>query len=103
MSEERQAPAPPVTRPAVSRSESALVAEVRRALGREGLAAAGMVVAVSGGPDSVALLRALLLARSAPTPLVVAHLNHRLRGAESDADQDFVRGLHARLAVEYEN
>jgi tRNA(Ile)-lysidine synthase len=61
--------------------------------------AAGLVVAVSGGPDSVALLRVLLAARDTdlPLPLVVAHLNHQLRGAESDADEDFVVRLHGQL------
>lgn len=58
---------------------------------------AGLVVAVSGGPDSVALLR-LLLALPVPRDLVVAHLNHQLRGAHSDADEMFVRRLHAALA-----
>jgi tRNA(Ile)-lysidine synthase len=58
----------------------------------------GVVVAVSGGPDSVALLRALLDARDPQTPLTVAHLNHRLRGADSDADEAFVAALHAALA-----
>ena len=50
------------------------------------------VVAVSGGADSVALLCALA---AAPPPggLVVAHLNHRLRGADADADAAFVGGL----------
>jgi len=57
-----------------------------------------MVIAVSGGPDSVALLRALLvLRRSPPPPLVLAHLNHQLRGSESDADEAFVRDLHGSL------
>src|SRR4051794_6077146 len=57
-----------------------------------------MVVAVSGGPDSVALLRALLvLRRSAPFPLVLAHLNHQLRGSDSDADEAFVNELHGSL------
>jgi tRNA(Ile)-lysidine synthase len=51
-----------------------------------------MVVAVSGGPDSVALFRALRALRP-EGPLVVAHLNHLLRGEESDADEAFVRGL----------
>jgi tRNA(Ile)-lysidine synthase len=55
------------------------------------------VVAVSGGPDSVALLRALLMETT--TPLVVAHLNHQLRGSESDADEAFVTQLHERLAA----
>jgi tRNA(Ile)-lysidine synthase len=67
-----------------------------------GLAAAGMVAAVSGGPDSVALLRALLSLRDAeePGPLVMAHLNHRLRGPESDADEAFVRQLHETLQTQ---
>ena len=54
------------------------------------------VVAVSGGADSVALLRAL-----ADTPqsagLIVAHLNHQLRGADSDADAAFVAALCPQL------
>lgn len=59
--------------------------------------ARGVVVAVSGGPDSVALLDLLL--RLSPLPLHVAHLDHRLRGAESAADADFVRGLAAGLKL----
>ncbi len=51
-------------------------------------------VAVSGGPDSVALLAALAaLAAEWELRLHVLHLNHRLRGAESDADADFVAQL----------
>jgi tRNA(Ile)-lysidine synthase len=59
----------------------------------------GLVVAVSGGPDSVALARSAAEARgpSAAGPLVLAHLNHQLRGAASDSDADFVAGLHAGL------
>ena len=72
-----------------------LVAEVGRSLERLGAGAGGMVVAVSGGPDSVALLRAL--AELPVEPLVVAHLNHRLRGAESDADEAFVQELARSL------
>jgi tRNA(Ile)-lysidine synthase len=55
------------------------------------------VVAVSGGPDSVALLRALVQESSAP--MVVAHLNHQLRGDESDADEAFVRQIHCNLTA----
>jgi tRNA(Ile)-lysidine synthase len=60
-----------------------------------------MVVAVSGGPDSVALLRAVLAAPGsrAPGRLVVAHLNHQLRGAESDADAVFVEELVRSLQL----
>jgi tRNA(Ile)-lysidine synthase len=48
----------------------------------------------------VALLRALLQETAAP--LVVAHLNHQLRGADSDADEAFVRGLVPGLACRCE-
>jgi tRNA(Ile)-lysidine synthase len=76
---------------------SPLVLEVRAFLAGLG-PPAGIVVAVSGGPDSVALLRALVAVRGhANYPLVIAHLNHMLRGPESDGDEEFVRQLHASL------
>jgi tRNA(Ile)-lysidine synthase len=56
-------------------------------------------IAVSGGIDSVALLRLLLeLRQELGVVLSVVHFNHKLRGAESDADQEFV----AKLAREHE-
>lgn len=59
-----------------------------------------VLVAVSGGADSVALLRALAAIRLAgPGRLVVAHFNHRLRGAESDADEQFVVELCRMLGL----
>lgn len=62
---------------------------------------AGVVVAVSGGADSVALLRGLDAGRDrhAPLPLVLAHLNHQLRGRDSDSDEELVVALHARLTA----
>jgi tRNA(Ile)-lysidine synthase len=77
---------------------NAHVAELRRTLLALEDSKRGVVVAVSGGPDSVALLRALLDARETQTPLVIAHLNHQLRGADSDADEAFVAEMHAKLA-----
>ena len=62
-----------------------------------------VIVAVSGGADSVSLLLALHeLKKSAKLELrlVAAHLNHQLRGAESDADEDFVRHLTTNLKIE---
>src|SRR6185437_13890664 len=51
-------------------------------------------VAVSGGADSVALLLALIdLRHDLGIVLSVAHYNHGIRGAESDADQQFVADL----------
>jgi len=59
-----------------------------------------VLVAVSGGADSTALLVALhSLAHERGLELVAAHLNHRLRGATSDADQAFVAELCTRLGV----
>lgn len=56
-----------------------------------------IVVAVSGGPDSLCLLHVLHTLR--PTlklSLTLAHLNHQLRGSESQADETFVQELAAR-------
>lgn len=60
-----------------------------------------LVVAISGGADSVALLWAMHALRSQlpPYELRAAHVNHRLRGQESDDDQQFVSQLCARLGV----
>ncbi len=53
-----------------------------------------IMVAVSGGPDSVALLHCLLmLAPEYNLHLVVAHVNHELRGEESDKEQAFTERL----------
>ena len=50
-----------------------------------------LVAAVSGGPDSVAMLYALRqITRDWPVTIHVAHLNHRLRGQASSAEADFV-------------
>jgi tRNA(Ile)-lysidine synthase len=59
-------------------------------------------VAVSGGADSVALLRMFerLRGRLGIT-LIVVHFNHKLRGAESDADARFVRELAGARKLEY--
>jgi len=54
------------------------------------------VVAVSGGADSVALLRILA---GWVGPVIVAHVNHQLRGADSDADEQFVRDLASSLRL----
>jgi tRNA(Ile)-lysidine synthase len=54
-----------------------------------------LIVAVSGGADSVALLH--LLVDAGYRNLVVAHFNHRLRGKASEGDAAFVEKLAAKL------
>lgn len=54
------------------------------------------VIAVSGGADSVALLRAIVEVKPDAT-FYVAHLNHQLRGNDSDGDADFVKQLCPHL------
>ena len=49
-----------------------------------------LIVAVSGGADSVALLDLLANLPGFPLSLVIAHLNHCLRGEASNNDQQFV-------------
>ncbi len=59
-----------------------------------------LVVAVSGGPDSVCLLHILVkLQKELDIKLHVAHLNHQLRGAESEADARYVAELAQRLDI----
>jgi len=59
-------------------------------------------VAVSGGIDSVALLRLLLeLRHELGIVVAVAHFNHKLRGADSDADQEFVASLAREHDLEF--
>lgn len=80
-----------------------LLAHVRAFCLEHNLLAAGdtVVVGVSGGPDSLALLHLLrALAPELSLKLIVAHLNHRLRGSEADTDAEFVRDVARRWAIE---
>lgn len=58
--------------------------------------------AVSGGPDSVLMLEFLAqIARDVGFQLAVVHFNHHLRGAESNEDESFVRGLAEKHGVPF--
>ena len=75
---------------------------VKRTIARYGMFRPGerVAVAVSGGPDSVALLHVLRqLAPALEISLSMAHVNHQLRGAESAEDERFVAELAARLGL----
>jgi tRNA(Ile)-lysidine synthase len=83
-----------------------LSARVLRTVRRHALVARGgrVVVALSGGHDSVALVH-LLLELEAAGELVVAglaHFNHQLRGADADADEVFCRAMAAALGLPIE-
>jgi tRNA(Ile)-lysidine synthase len=69
-------------------------------------AGTGILVATSGGPDSVALALAFHSAALDPAKawrLCLGHVNHDLRGADSDADEAFVLELGRRLGITVES
>ncbi|HOZ61585.1 MAG TPA: tRNA lysidine(34) synthetase TilS [Smithellaceae bacterium] len=77
-----------------------MIDKVKNTIQKQGLVYPGekIIVALSGGPDSVALLD--VLAQIAPQmnlQLIVGHFNHGLRGSESDEDEKYCR----RLAEKY--
>ena len=75
--------------------------EVRTAVQAAQLTGKRLVVAVSGGPDSLSLLYALhRLQEALSLTLNVAHLDHRLRGEHSAADADFVVQTCAKLGID---
>lgn len=63
-----------------------------------------IVIAVSGGADSVALLAAaneLIERKKLSLAIVAAHFNHRLRGEESDRDAEFVQHLAEKFDFDF--
>src|SRR5271155_6180421 len=83
-------------------TEKKFHAAIEAALVRAGVGrGASIVIGLSGGGDSVALTSALIgLRKRMGLKLAAAHLNHRLRGDESDRDEEFVRAMCARLGVD---
>ncbi|WP_167747162.1 tRNA lysidine(34) synthetase TilS [Cohnella luojiensis] len=62
-----------------------------------------VVAAVSGGPDSMALLHLLRsMAEIEPFRIVVAHANHQFRGAESDAEAELVASIAREWGMQLE-
>ena len=79
-----------------------MIERIIRTIERERMFGPGMHVgvAVSGGADSACLLHALLeVGPRWDLRLSVLHLNHRLRGQESDRDEEFVREMAARAGL----
>ena len=80
-----------------------IISAIRHNVGVFGMARAGdtIVVAVSGGPDSLCLLHALAhLRRELGITLHVAHLDHGLRGREGSSDAHFVRETAAEWGID---
>ena len=72
------------------------VRKIKKIISQEGLIAEGdrVLIGCSGGIDSVALLFVLReISHELSFELGIAHVNHLLRGEESDRDEDFVKGL----------
>ncbi|MGZ8900861.1 MAG: tRNA lysidine(34) synthetase TilS [Limisphaerales bacterium] len=83
------------------RSGVDLIGRVQEAMAQHALLKAGdsVLVAVSGGVDSVVLLN--LLHRLGAYRLSVAHFNHCLRAGESDGDEAFVAAMAENLKVPF--
>ena len=82
-----------------------LPARISRIIRERNLFAPGdtVIVALSGGADSRALLDILAGLKGISARLVAAHLNHCLRGAESDADERFCRELAEHYELPFES
>ena len=79
-----------------------LILKIKKALVEHEMICPGdcVLVGVSGGPDSVALLFGLFELRDELNiKLAIAHLNHSARGEESDRDAEFVRSLGDTLQL----
>jgi tRNA(Ile)-lysidine synthase len=77
-----------------------VVEEVRRAAQALGLAGRRVLAAASGGADSTVLAHVLCeLAPQLGFELCLGHVNHGLRGPDSEADERFVTGLAEALGV----
>lgn len=60
-----------------------------------------VVVGLSGGPDSTFLLQLLLIIQNIfDIKIYAAHLNHKLRGKEADADEEFVKEFCKKNKIE---
>ncbi len=83
-------------------SQKSIIAKVKRTILENQLIADGdqIILALSGGPDSVCLFDILfILQKELGFSLSACHYNHRLRGEESDRDQKFVEDLCKKKGI----
>ena len=84
---------------ACSTHNGSVLEQVAATISRYNMLAPGarVIVAVSGGPDSVCLLHVL---RELKIPVVgIAHVNHKLRGEASEEDERFVAGMAREMGL----
>ncbi|MBR2461476.1 MAG: tRNA lysidine(34) synthetase TilS [Clostridia bacterium] len=81
-----------------------IIRKVKKFIQQNSLIRSGdrVLVALSGGGDSVALLHILhALSRELEFSVLAAHFNHRIRGKEADRDEEFSRALCQRLGISF--
>ena len=87
-----------------NKAEKKVLAKVAQTIAEHRMLVAGdaVLIAVSGGMDSVAMVSILqTLAMDFSIQLAIAHLNHSLRREESDRDADFVAEIAGRLELPF--
>ena len=87
-----------------SNNEHLLITTVKNTITSHGMISNGdkIVIGVSGGADSVALLRALQALQSdLNLTLVVCHVNHKIRPGDAENDQEFVKNLCEENNIEF--
>lgn len=86
-------------------TKTSLLSQVSRTIHSRNLFNNGdtIIVALSGGADSCALLDILMNLKNMSLNLIAVHINHCLRGKDSDADEDFVRNLSRSYGIPFES
>ncbi len=94
----------PVNMKAVTEPSTAFLKQIEHVINRHKMIRQGdkILVAVSGGPDSVALVLSLLaFQKTFDMSIGITHVNHLLRGDDSLRDEQFVRSLAQQLGLDF--
>ena len=83
-----------------------MIEKIKKAIKKHGMLKKGdcVVVAVSGGPDSMALLKVMeMLSSEYKLTLIAAHLNHGIRGEDADREELFVKKSIEIMGIKFES
>jgi tRNA(Ile)-lysidine synthase len=83
-----------------------MIKKVKKAVQKYGMLDMGdrVIVAVSGGKDSMSLLKVLdMISGEYRLTLIVAHLNHGIRGDDADREEAFVRQFSHNMGIEFQS